>query len=114
MESCGEVSAEQLGMSLSQEQFSKGGVVADTVGMGKTAQIIALMLSRPRTVNTMPKDELAHNYQGNNLIVTPGHLCRQWQGEINRYGQRLTMLNCGYCYSVTLQYKLAFRSICEV
>lgn len=50
VEGNGVVNPEELGMSLAQPQTCKGGVVADTVGMGKTAQLIALMLSRPRQV----------------------------------------------------------------
>jgi hypothetical protein len=33
------VTGEELGMPLGQQQFCRGGVVADTVGMGKTAQV---------------------------------------------------------------------------
>jgi len=39
VEADGEVTSEQLGIPLGQEQKSKGGVVADTVGMGKTALV---------------------------------------------------------------------------
>ena len=42
----------------------KGGVVADTVGMGKTAQLIALLLARP------PAGETASTLGA--LILTPG------------------------------------------
>ena len=84
VEADGLVTAKQLGMSLSGAQLCLGGVVADTVGMGKTAQIIARMLARPRQSDAKPTSKLPFDYQGNNLVVTPGHLCRQWQGEIHR------------------------------
>ena len=45
------VTGEELGMPLGQQQFCRGGVVADTVGMGKTAQVRTPnweLLLRPR------------------------------------------------------------------
>ena len=64
----------ELGVS-SKSFTTKGGVVADTVGMGKTAQLIALLLSRPPTVAS---DVAA-------LVLTPEHLCHQWRAEIARF-----------------------------
>jgi SNF2 family DNA or RNA helicase len=86
IEADGKVVGSELGMQLASCQYSKGGVVADTVGMGKTAQVIALMLARPKI------DEYANKPQGNNLIVTPNHLCRQWQQEIDRFAPQLKVV----------------------
>ena len=55
----------------------RGGVVADTVGLGKTAQIIGLLLSSPGP-------------SGGTLVLTPEHLCHQWAREIGKFaGDRL-------------------------
>ena len=54
----------------------KGGVVADTVGMGKTAQLIGLLLARP------PAEQ--PGLLGA-LVVSPEHLCHQWRAEIARF-----------------------------
>ena len=117
------VTGEELGMPLGQQQFCRGGVVADTVGMGKTAQVrpqlgvaaptayspllsqsscdghilssslapagplqvIALMLARPRDDSHAPVvDKETGRLAANNLVITPGHLCRQWESEIKR------------------------------
>ena len=43
--------------------------------MGKTAQLIALLLSRPPT----DSGDLAA------LVLTPEHLCHQWRSEIARF-----------------------------
>jgi hypothetical protein len=56
----------------------KGGVVADTVGMGKTAQLIALLLAQPP-----PASEAAHTLSA--LVLTPEHLCHQWRAELARF-----------------------------
>ena len=56
----------------------RGGVIADEVGMGKTAQLIALFLARPGTAG-----------QPKNLVVTPGHLCGQWANEIRKFAPSL-------------------------
>ena len=54
-----------------------GGVIADTVGMGKTAEIIALLLSQP-PVNADGGTLAA-------LVLTPEHLCLQWRAEIRKF-----------------------------
>ena len=56
----------------------KGGVVADTVGMGKTAQLIALLLAQQP-----PADALGYTLSA--LVLTPEHLCHQWRGELARF-----------------------------
>ncbi|KAJ3409632.1 hypothetical protein HDU80_011258 [Chytriomyces hyalinus] len=52
---------------------SRGGVLADVVGMGKTAQCIALILS-----SGLSNSEVS-------LVVTPAHLCAQWKKEISKF-----------------------------
>lgn len=60
-----------------QEHCFRGGVIADVVGMGKTAQLIALFLARP----------------GRNLVITPGHLCMQWGEELTKFaGDQLSVM----------------------
>lgn len=53
---------------------SRGGVLADAVGMGKTATTIGLILSTPREPN-----------EGDTLVVAPGHLIPQWKKEIEKF-----------------------------
>ena len=56
----------------------RGGVICDEVGMGKTAQLIALFLASP-----------APPGQPRNLVITPGHLCNQWSNEIQKFAPSL-------------------------
>ena len=50
---------------------SRGGVLADAVGMGKTAIALALVLSGEG--------------DGPTLVVAPSHLIKQWQSEISKF-----------------------------
>jgi SNF2 family DNA or RNA helicase len=55
--------------------------------MGKTAQLIALMASRPSTLDP-DTSERPHSgcYLGRaNLVITPSHLCTQWKDEIRKF-----------------------------
>ena len=62
-----------------EEAFTfRGGVIADEVGMGKTAQLIGLFLASPAAEN-----------EPSNLVVTPGHLCQQWAKEISKFAPTL-------------------------
>eukprot|EP00908_Phaeocystis_cordata_P012583 Transcript_23561.p2 GENE.Transcript_23561~~Transcript_23561.p2 ORF type:complete len:330 (-),score=135.78 Transcript_23561:946-1887(-) len=67
----------QIGIR-SETFFPKGGVVADTVGMGKTAQLIALLLARPPGPNPPPNLLAA-------LVLTPEHLVHQWRAELRKF-----------------------------
>jgi hypothetical protein len=67
------------GSSGSAECHFRGGVIADVVGMGKTAQLIALFLARPYG----EQDRL--NGRRGNLVITPGHLCTQWAEEVAKF-----------------------------
>ena len=68
-----------------QEEFHcKGGLVADCVGMGKTAQLIGLML-------TDLEGEKPQTYC--NLVITPSHLCQQWKEEVIKFaGDKLKIV----------------------
>jgi superfamily II DNA or RNA helicase len=61
----------------------RGGVVADEVGMGKTALLISLFLASPR-----PAAGGGQRAPGA-LVITPGHLCAQWASEIRKFTDRL-------------------------
>ena len=54
-----------------------GGVIADVVGMGKTAQILALFLASPAPAGQP------------NLVVVPQHLALQWHSEIHKFSDEL-------------------------
>ncbi|KAK3277257.1 hypothetical protein CYMTET_14724 [Cymbomonas tetramitiformis] len=54
---------------------SRGGVLADAIGMGKTATMLALMCSEA-------KDQ---HGSGPNLVVAPSHLLQQWAVEAERF-----------------------------
>ncbi|POM72648.1 putative transposable element, partial [Phytophthora palmivora] len=56
------------------DYFSKGGCLADAIGMGKTATMLALIAGEPR-------DYAA----GANLLVAPSHLLAQWKHEVNKF-----------------------------
>ena len=69
---------------------TKGGVLADTVGMGKTAQMIALFLMRPSGIAR----GAATGFESRaNLVLAPAHLCQQWRDEIRKFvGPGLTVV----------------------
>ncbi|KAG3195064.1 hypothetical protein PC128_g8795 [Phytophthora cactorum] len=56
------------------DYFSKGGALADAIGMGKTATMLALIAGEPR-------DYAA----GANLLVAPSHLLAQWKHEVDKF-----------------------------
>ncbi|KAK1934441.1 DNA repair protein RAD5 [Phytophthora citrophthora] len=56
------------------DYFSKGGALADAIGMGKTATMLALIAGEPR-------DYAA----GANLLVAPSHLLAQWKREVDKF-----------------------------
>ncbi len=62
----------------------RGGLVADCVGYGKTALVIALMLSsRPGAADGSAKGT---------LIIVPGQLMKQWPGEIAKFTRAVGVL----------------------
>ncbi|ETM98850.1 hypothetical protein PPTG_19398 [Phytophthora nicotianae INRA-310] len=56
------------------DYFSKGGALADAIGMGKTATMLALIAGEPR-------DYAA----GANLLIAPSHLLAQWKHEVSKF-----------------------------
>ena len=61
---------------------SRGGCLADAVGMGKTATMIGLVLSSPR----------ASSEEGDTLVVAPGHLVNQWKAEIEKFSDAIEVV----------------------
>ncbi|KAI1142039.1 hypothetical protein F5Y05DRAFT_213007 [Hypoxylon sp. FL0543] len=57
-----------------EDQHKKGGILADTMGLGKTIQALALILARPSTNPTSKTT----------LIVAPLALLKQWEREIQQ------------------------------
>lgn len=53
---------------------SKGGCLADKIGMGKTAMVLGLIMH-----------ELASDFHGPTLVVAPGHLLQQWADEAAKF-----------------------------
>jgi SNF2 family DNA or RNA helicase len=65
-------------------QFGFGGCLADDMGMGKTAQLIALLLDRKSTPET-GKTEPA-------LVICPMSIVGNWQREIQRFAPSLSVM----------------------
>lgn len=59
-------------LKAAEEGTSKGGILADAMGLGKTIQAISLILSRPAEDRT----------RMSTLVVAPVALLRQWEREI--------------------------------
>ena len=68
---------------------TRGGILADSVGLGKTLSIIGLILTHNSTHPIYDKiDPLQHNYYPNcncNLVITPLYLIEQWSSEIFKH-----------------------------
>jgi superfamily II DNA or RNA helicase len=56
------------------DYVSKGGCLADAIGMGKTATMLALIVAEPRDAAL-----------GGNLLVAPSHLLEQWRMEVAKF-----------------------------
>jgi SNF2 family DNA or RNA helicase len=65
---------------------SKGGVLADAVGLGKTVEVIGLTLLSQNKEEKLPEfDEKGLFNTRATLVVCPNHLAQQWADEIKKY-----------------------------
>lgn len=72
------------------ELAAKGGILAEEMGLGKTLEIMALILLHPRPpVAQTNGDEASLISSGATLIVTPEPLRKQWLSEISRHAPGL-------------------------
>jgi SNF2 family DNA or RNA helicase len=58
------------------EEGPHGGILADVMGLGKTLEVLAVMVGNPP-----PENETKNNIKGT-LIVMPSSVINQWKGEI--------------------------------
>jgi len=61
----------------------KGGILGCEMGLGKTLDVIALILANPRKV--LPPDSSTHLMTKATMVVTPSHLTKQWKEEIEKH-----------------------------
>jgi hypothetical protein len=77
---------EGLGWMHFLRQFSFGGCLADDMGVGKTAQVLALLETR-REMRTQAKIEAP------SLVVVPKSLIFNWKQEVQRFTPQLRVLD---------------------
>ncbi|XP_078167711.1 helicase protein with RING/U-box domain-containing protein [Carex rostrata] len=75
----------------SATQKTRGGILADAMGLGKTVMTIALVLSNPRGENLKfcdsDSDDSGTYIKGGTLIVCPMALLGQWKDEIEAHAR---------------------------
>ncbi|GAA6033422.1 hypothetical protein JCM8097_006743 [Rhodosporidiobolus ruineniae] len=69
-----------------REVVVRGGVVADAVGYGKTAITLGLLAARHKADADFEEEDDRVAVKGT-LVVVPGHLIKQWAGEVKKFTQ---------------------------
>ncbi|KIY49972.1 hypothetical protein FISHEDRAFT_40207 [Fistulina hepatica ATCC 64428] len=88
----------------------RGGVLADAVGYGKTAITLGVIDYTAREIersvmrrSTLPGKIVVHA----TLVIVPGHLCKQWEGEVRKFtGNKyrvVTIFTMSQLNSVTIE-----------
>jgi SNF2 family DNA or RNA helicase len=93
---------------LSAEYALRGGVLADEIGFGKTACMVALVSqskAAPHGAFAMAYEQRYRQYQAEHapernlvstratLVIVPSHLLHQWEGEIKKFNPELRVIS---------------------
>lgn len=84
----------RTGEELPRDEDLSGGILASEMGLGKTVEMIALMLLHPRLGELVKKEvdpytaTEVHPSRGT-LIITPPNILSQWQSELERHAPGL-------------------------